>query len=102
MTVESSLVCQACRLLVSQTGKRKGAASQLHDIKLVFGGLVEYADDYEARCHLVNHPDWPKSPATLGKELERCKTTLEKIGINVKHGYYKYGQRYIELADTEW
>lgn len=102
MAVESSLVCQACRLLVSQTGKWEGTASQLHDIKLVFGGLVGYEDDYEARCYLVNHPDWPKSPATLGKELERCKTTLEKIGINVKHGYYKYGQRYIELADTEW
>lgn len=102
MAVESSLVCQACRLLVSQTGKWEGTASQLHDIKLVFGGLVGYEDDYEARCYLVNHPDWPKSPATLGKELERCKTTLEKIGISVKHGYYKYGQRYIELVDTEW
>lgn len=102
MAVESSLVCQACRLLVSQTGKWEGTASNLHEIKLVFGGLVGYEDDDEARCYLVNHPDWPKSPATLGKELERCKTTLEKIGINVKHGYYKYGQRYIELADTEW
>lgn len=102
MAVESSLVCQACRLLVSQTGRWEGTASNLHEIKLVFGGLVGYEDDYEARCYLVNHPDWPKSPATLGKELERCKTTLEKIGINVKHGYYKYGQRYIELVDTEW
>lgn len=102
MAVESSLVCQACRLLVSQTGKWEGTASQLYDIKLPFNGLVGYEDDYEARCYLVNHPDWPKSPATLGKELERCKTTLEKIGINVKHGYYKYGQRYIELVDTEW
>ncbi len=102
MAVESSLVCQACRLLVSQTGKWEGTASQLHEIKLIFSGLVGYEDDYEARCYLVNHPDWPKSPATLGKELERCKTTLEKIGINVKHGYYKYGQRYIELVDTEW
>lgn len=102
MAVESSLVCQACRLLVSQTGKWEGTASQLYEIKLPFNGLVGYEDDYEARCYLVNHPDWPKSPATLGKELERCKTTLEKIGINVKHGYYKYGQRYIELVDTEW
>lgn len=101
MAVESSLVCQACRLLVSQTGRWDGTASQLYEVKLNYDDH-EHTSDYEARCYLVNHPDFPRSPATLAKELDRCKPTLESIGIKVKHGYYKFGQRWIELVDTKW
>ncbi len=102
MAIESSLVAQACRLLVSQTGAWEGTASQLHEIKLHYDGVLGHEEDTDARCYLVNHPDWPHSPATLGKQLDRCKSTLESIGIKVKHGYYKYGQRWIELIDTNW
>jgi hypothetical protein len=102
IAVESSLVAQACRLLTSQTGTWEGTASQLHEIRLRYSGLADCVEDDTARCYLVNHPDWPRSPATLGKQLDRCKSTLESIGIKVKHGHYKYGQRWIELTDTNW
>lgn len=102
IAVESSLVAQACRLLTSQTGTWEGTASQLHEIRLRYSGLADCVEDDTARCYLVNHPDWPRSPATLGKQLDRCKSTLESIGIKVKHGHYKYGQRWIELTDTSW
>lgn len=102
IAIESSLVAQACRLLTSQTGTWEGTASQLHEIKLRYSGLTDCDEDDTARCYLVNHPDWPHSPATLGKQLDRCKSTLESVGIKVKHGYYKYGQRWIELTDTNW
>lgn len=102
LAIESSLVAQACRLLTSQTGTWEGTASQLHEIKLRYSGLADCVEDDAARCYLVNHPDWPRSPATLGKQLDRCKSTLESIGIKVKHGHYKYGQRWIELTDTNW
>lgn len=102
MALESSLVAQACRLLVSQFGKWEGTATDLHNVKLIYDGIAGYEDDYDAKCYLINHPDWPKSPATLGKQLDRCKSTLESIGIKVKHGYYKFGQRWINLTDTNW
>ena len=101
LAIESSLVAQACRLLTSQTGTWEGTASQLHEIKLVHEGY-EYTSDFEDRCYLVNDPNWPRTPATLGKELERCKPTLESIGIKVDNKHYKYGMRYITLTDTKW
>jgi len=101
LAIESSLVAQACRLLTSQTGTWEGTASQLHEIKLVYKGY-EYTSDFEDRCYLVNDPNWPRTPATLGKELERCKPTLESIGIKVDNKHYKYGMRYITLTDTKW
>lgn len=101
LAIESSLVCQACRLLVSQTGEWSGTASQLHELKLVHEDY-EHSSDYEDRCYLVNDPNWPRTPATLGKQLERAKSTLESIGIKVDNKHYRYGQRYITLTDTKW
>lgn len=101
IAIESSLVCQACRLLVSQTGKWSGTASELHMLKLVHEDY-EHSNDYEDRCQLINNPDWPRTPATLGKQLERAKPTLESIGIRVDNKHYRFGQRHISLTDTKW
>lgn len=101
IAIESSLVCQACRLLVSQTGKWSGTASELHMLKLVHEDY-EHSNDYEDRCQLINNPDWPRTPATLGKQLERAKSTLETIGIRVDNKHYRFGQRHITITDTKW
>lgn len=101
LAVESSLVCQACRLLVSQTGTWSGTASELHMLKLVHEDY-EHGEDYEDRCQLINNPDWPRTPATLGKQLERAKSTLESIGIKVDNKHYRFGQRSVTLTDTRW
>lgn len=100
IAIASSLVSQACRLLTSQTGKWEGSASQLHELKLVHEDY--HSIDYEDRCYLLNNPNWPRTPATLGKQLERAKSTLESIGIKVDNKHYRLGQRHITLTDTKW
>ena len=100
IAIASSLVSQACRLLTSQTGKWEGSASQLHELKLVHEDC--HSIDYEDRCYLLNNPNWPRTPATLGRQLERAKSTLEGIGIKVDNKHYRLGQRHITLTDTKW
>ncbi len=100
IAIASSLVSQACRLLTSQTGKWEGSASQLHELKLVHEDC--HSIDYEDRCYLLNNPSWPRTPSTLGKQLERAKSTLESIGIKVDNKHYRFGQRHITLTDTKW
>ena len=87
-------------------GEWSGTATQLLGFVLPDGVSQYTPDELDYIGYLRESPYWPKNASALGKELARCRSTLEACGIDVMHGdggksVYKGGQRYIQLTDLK-
>ena len=103
--LQESPVALAAKFLVDKCrGKWSGSATELLGLVLPEGVLQYSQEELDYISYLQENPYWPKNASVLGKELARCRSTLEACGIEVVHGdggksVYKGGQRYIQLTD---
>lgn len=94
----------AAKFLVDKCGgKWYGTATQLLDFYIVSNETLSNEDNSYIQ-YLQDHPAWPKNASVLGKELARCRPTLEALGIDMIHGengkgIFKDNRRYIQLTD---
>ena len=102
--LEESPVAMAAKFIVDKCGgKWYGTATQLLDFYIVSNETLSNEDNSYIQ-YLQDHPAWPKNASVLGKELARCRPTLEALGIDMIHGengksVYKDARRYIQLTD---
>lgn len=102
--LEESPVAMAAKFLVDKCGGEwYGTATELLDFKIVSNEVLSN-DDISYIQYLQDHPAWPKNASVLGKELARCRPTLDALGIDMIHGengksVYKDARRYIQLTD---
>ncbi len=105
--LEESPVALLVKFIVDKCGGEwSGTATQLYGCVLPDGVPQYTPDELDYIEYLHENPYWPKSPSALGKELARCRSTLEACGIDVVHGdggksVYKGGQRHIQLTDLK-
>ena len=103
--LQESPVALAAKFLVDKCdGTWSGSATQLLGLVLPDGTPQYTQDEIDYIAYLQDSPYWPKNASVLGKELARCRPTLEACGIDVVHSdggksVYKGGQRYIQLTD---
>lgn len=105
--LQESPVALAAKFLVDKcNGEWSGTATQLLGFVLP-DGMPQFTDEEnDYILYLQGNPYWPKSSMVLGKELARCRPTLEAYGIDVIHSdggksVFKGGQRYIQLTDLK-
>lgn len=103
--LQESPVALAAKFLVDKCGGVwKGTATQLLEFDVFESKKVLSTEDLSYMQCLQDHPEWPKNSSVLGKELARCRPTLEAIGIDMIHGengksIYQGNQRFIQLTD---
>lgn len=105
--LQESPVALAAKFLVDKCdGEWSGTATQLLGFVLPDGTPKFTDEENDYILYLQGNPYWPKSSMVLGKELARCRPTLEAYGIDVIHSdsgksVFKGGQRYIQLTDLK-
>lgn len=105
--LQESPVASAAKFLVDKCdGEWSGTATQLLGFVLPDGAPQFTDEENDYILYLQGNPYWPKSSMVLGKELARCRPTLEAYGIDVVHSdggksVFKGGQRYIQLTDLK-
>lgn len=105
--LQESPVALAAKFLVDKCGGEwSGTATQLLGFVLPEGTPQYTGDELDYIAYLQENQYWPQKPSVLGKELARCRSTLEASGIDVVHSdggksVYKGGQRYIQLTDLK-
>ena len=74
-SIEADLVATTIKKVVEAHGEWKGTATDL------LGVLAQHAEEGLRRAD----KNWPKSPEAVRKRLDRARTNLRKVGIEITH-----------------
>ena len=99
--IDASPVAQAVQYMLSFTDEWSGTPYELWSLTIKDGHEITQ-EEMQLRQELRSNPYFPKSPATLSKELIRSEAVLASVGIDIEatkdgKSIWKNGRRTITL-----